>query len=126
MRCEGAAWGRYGQVRVSEYVWGLCAPVTLSDRWLSSRRYFGFITKHPADHRFACHVFVSEESTKALAESVGYGPVCVCLCVSCRAPGPRASPRSPPSSACLMASSPGGAVLRTSSPPGKALPSAVV
>lgn len=34
-------------------------------------RYFGFITKHPADHRFACHVFVSEESTKALAESVG-------------------------------------------------------
>lgn len=38
-------------------------------------RYFGFITKHPADHRFACHVFVSEDSTKALAESVGY--VCV-------------------------------------------------
>ena len=35
-------------------------------------RYFGFITKHPADHRFACHVFVSEDSTKALAESVGY------------------------------------------------------
>lgn len=34
-------------------------------------RYFGFITKHPADHRFACHVFVSEESTKPLAESVG-------------------------------------------------------
>ncbi|KAM6160879.1 C-Jun-amino-terminal kinase-interacting protein 1 [Erethizon dorsatum] len=34
-------------------------------------RYFGFITKHPADHRFACHVFVSEDSTKALAESVG-------------------------------------------------------
>ncbi|NWV18352.1 JIP1 protein, partial [Origma solitaria] len=34
-------------------------------------KYFGFITKHPADHRFACHVFVSEESTKPLAESVG-------------------------------------------------------
>ena len=35
-------------------------------------RYFGFITKHPADHRFACHVFVSEDSTKPLAESVGW------------------------------------------------------
>nr|XP_033784787.1 C-Jun-amino-terminal kinase-interacting protein 1 isoform X2 [Geotrypetes seraphini] len=34
-------------------------------------KYFGFITKHPADHRFACHVFVSEESTKPLAESIG-------------------------------------------------------
>ncbi|CAL1604656.1 unnamed protein product [Knipowitschia caucasica] len=34
-------------------------------------RYFGFITKHPADQRFACHVFVSENSTKAIAESVG-------------------------------------------------------
>lgn len=37
-------------------------------------RYFGFITKHPADHRFACHVFVSENSTKPLAESVGWVP----------------------------------------------------
>lgn len=43
---------------------------------LPSHRYFGFITKHPADHRFACHVFVSEDSTKALAESVGYVYVC--------------------------------------------------
>ncbi|XP_077569446.1 C-Jun-amino-terminal kinase-interacting protein 1 isoform X1 [Stigmatopora nigra] len=34
-------------------------------------KYFGFITKHPADQRFACHVFVSEDSTKAVAESVG-------------------------------------------------------
>ncbi|KAM9764636.1 LOW QUALITY PROTEIN: C-Jun-amino-terminal kinase-interacting protein 1 [Menidia menidia] len=36
-----------------------------------SSKYFGFITKHPADQRFACHVFVSENSTKPLAESVG-------------------------------------------------------
>jgi len=36
------------------------------------RRYFGFITKHPADQRFACHVFVSEDSTKPLAESIGW------------------------------------------------------
>ncbi|XP_028298190.1 C-Jun-amino-terminal kinase-interacting protein 1 isoform X2 [Gouania willdenowi] len=36
-----------------------------------NNKYFGFITKHPADQRFACHVFVSEKSTKALAESVG-------------------------------------------------------
>uniref|UniRef100_A0A3Q2GB67 Mitogen-activated protein kinase 8 interacting protein 1 n=1 Tax=Cyprinodon variegatus TaxID=28743 RepID=A0A3Q2GB67_CYPVA len=34
-------------------------------------KYFGFITKHPADQRFACHVFVSENSTKPIAESVG-------------------------------------------------------
>lgn len=44
------------------------SPVSLA---LFTLRYFGFITKHPADHRFACHVFVSEESTKPLAESVG-------------------------------------------------------
>uniref|UniRef100_H3CW48 Mitogen-activated protein kinase 8 interacting protein 1 n=1 Tax=Tetraodon nigroviridis TaxID=99883 RepID=H3CW48_TETNG len=36
-----------------------------------NNKYFGFITKHPADHRFACHVFVSEDSTKPVAESVG-------------------------------------------------------
>ncbi|XP_060733213.1 C-Jun-amino-terminal kinase-interacting protein 1 isoform X2 [Tachysurus vachellii] len=36
-----------------------------------NNKYFGFITKHPADQRFACHVFVSENSTKALAEAVG-------------------------------------------------------
>ncbi|XP_069759091.1 C-Jun-amino-terminal kinase-interacting protein 1 isoform X2 [Narcine bancroftii] len=34
-------------------------------------KYFGFITKHPSDHRFACHVFVSENSTKPIAASVG-------------------------------------------------------
>ncbi|XP_068594688.1 C-Jun-amino-terminal kinase-interacting protein 1 [Brachionichthys hirsutus] len=34
-------------------------------------KYFGFITKHPADPRFACHVFVSENATKPVAESVG-------------------------------------------------------
>ncbi|KAL6468528.1 hypothetical protein MHYP_G00220520 [Metynnis hypsauchen] len=34
-------------------------------------KYFGFITKHPTDQRFACHVFVSENSTKHLAEVVG-------------------------------------------------------
>ncbi|KAI5101921.1 C-Jun-amino-terminal kinase-interacting protein 1 [Silurus meridionalis] len=36
-----------------------------------NNKYFGFITKHPADQRFACHVFVSENATKALAEAVG-------------------------------------------------------
>uniref|UniRef100_A0A4W4E893 Mitogen-activated protein kinase 8 interacting protein 1 n=1 Tax=Electrophorus electricus TaxID=8005 RepID=A0A4W4E893_ELEEL len=36
-----------------------------------NNKYFGFITKHPADHRFACHVFVSENSTKHLAEAIG-------------------------------------------------------
>lgn len=56
--------------------WGLgvlvpACPDTPFSPALSALRYFGFITKHPADHRFACHVFVSEESTKPLAESVG-------------------------------------------------------
>ncbi|XP_028843170.1 C-Jun-amino-terminal kinase-interacting protein 1a [Denticeps clupeoides] len=34
-------------------------------------KYFGLITKHPAYQRFACHVFFSEDSSTALAESVG-------------------------------------------------------
>ncbi|XP_028813184.1 C-Jun-amino-terminal kinase-interacting protein 2 isoform X1 [Denticeps clupeoides] len=33
--------------------------------------YFGFITKHPMLHRFACHVFVSQESMRRVAECVG-------------------------------------------------------
>lgn len=127
MSCEGTAWGCHSQVRVCEYVWGGSLSPRPALRRLSSHRYFGFITKHPADHRFACHVFVSEESTKALAESVGYARVCVC--VSCLAPaleqapalGPRARPQStpkrPPSPAGLVAASRGWVVLRGSSRP---------
>ncbi|XP_036374155.1 C-Jun-amino-terminal kinase-interacting protein 2-like isoform X1 [Megalops cyprinoides] len=33
--------------------------------------YFGFITKHPMLNRFACHVFVSQESMRHVAECVG-------------------------------------------------------
>ncbi|XP_074128047.1 C-Jun-amino-terminal kinase-interacting protein 2 [Sminthopsis crassicaudata] len=33
--------------------------------------YFGFITKHPVLSRFACHVFVSQESMRPVAQSVG-------------------------------------------------------
>ncbi|KAJ8373949.1 hypothetical protein SKAU_G00045290 [Synaphobranchus kaupii] len=33
--------------------------------------YFGFITKHPMLNRFACHVFVSQDSTRRVAECVG-------------------------------------------------------
>ncbi|XP_028306203.1 C-Jun-amino-terminal kinase-interacting protein 2 isoform X2 [Gouania willdenowi] len=33
--------------------------------------YFGFITKHPLLNRFACHVFVSQESMRPVAECVG-------------------------------------------------------
>ncbi|XP_067402509.1 C-Jun-amino-terminal kinase-interacting protein 2 [Emydura macquarii macquarii] len=33
--------------------------------------YFGFITKHPMLSRFACHVFVSQESMRHVAECVG-------------------------------------------------------
>ncbi|CAL1595247.1 unnamed protein product [Knipowitschia caucasica] len=34
-------------------------------------RYFGFITKHPDQHRFACHVLMSETTLHPLAECVG-------------------------------------------------------
>ncbi|XP_078359177.1 C-Jun-amino-terminal kinase-interacting protein 1-like isoform X2 [Oculina patagonica] len=34
-------------------------------------RFFAFITKHPEDHRFACHVFMSEYSTEPVANAVG-------------------------------------------------------
>ncbi|XP_070764230.1 C-Jun-amino-terminal kinase-interacting protein 1a [Enoplosus armatus] len=34
-------------------------------------KYFGFITKHPDQQRFACHVMLSETTLHPLAESVG-------------------------------------------------------
>ncbi|XP_070686914.1 C-Jun-amino-terminal kinase-interacting protein 1-like [Pempheris klunzingeri] len=34
-------------------------------------KYFGFITKHPDQQRFACHVMMSERTLHPLAESVG-------------------------------------------------------
>uniref|UniRef100_A0A668ALB7 PID domain-containing protein n=1 Tax=Myripristis murdjan TaxID=586833 RepID=A0A668ALB7_9TELE len=34
-------------------------------------KYFGFITKHPDQQRFACHVMMSETTLLPLAESVG-------------------------------------------------------
>ncbi|XP_017879547.1 JNK-interacting protein 1 isoform X4 [Ceratina calcarata] len=34
-------------------------------------RYLGFITKHPTLQRFACHVFMGQESTRPVAEAVG-------------------------------------------------------
>ncbi|XP_040894787.1 C-Jun-amino-terminal kinase-interacting protein 1-like [Toxotes jaculatrix] len=34
-------------------------------------KYFGFITKHPDQQRFACHVMMSDSSLHPLAESVG-------------------------------------------------------
>jgi len=35
-------------------------------------RYLGFITKHPQLQRFACHVFMGTESTRPVAEAVGW------------------------------------------------------
>ncbi|XP_016837892.1 JNK-interacting protein 1 isoform X2 [Nasonia vitripennis] len=34
-------------------------------------RYLGFITKHPTLQRFACHVFIGQDSTRPVAEAVG-------------------------------------------------------
>ena len=36
-------------------------------------RYFGFVTKHPSEHRFACHTFMSEYSTEPVAKAIGWG-----------------------------------------------------
>ncbi|EDO40713.1 predicted protein, partial [Nematostella vectensis] len=38
----------------------------------NNTRYFAFITKHPEEPRFACHVFMSEFSTEPVAYSIGY------------------------------------------------------
>ncbi|KAK6628554.1 JNK-interacting protein 1 [Polyplax serrata] len=35
------------------------------------QRYLGFITKHPHRDRFACHVFIGNDSTRPVAEAVG-------------------------------------------------------
>uniref|UniRef100_A0AAF5DM94 SH3 domain-containing protein n=1 Tax=Strongyloides stercoralis TaxID=6248 RepID=A0AAF5DM94_STRER len=34
-------------------------------------KYFGFITKHPLLPRFACHVFLSNQSTQPIVEAIG-------------------------------------------------------
>jgi hypothetical protein len=36
-----------------------------------NERYFAFITKHPLEMRFACHVFLAVKSTRSIAEAVG-------------------------------------------------------
>lgn len=36
-----------------------------------NERYFGFITKHPDQYRYACHVFLGEKSTRSVSEALG-------------------------------------------------------
>lgn len=36
-----------------------------------NEKYFAFVTKHPLDMRFACHVLLGHKSTKSVAEAVG-------------------------------------------------------
>lgn len=38
----------------------------------SEQHYLGFITKHPTEERFACHVFQGNGSTRHVAEAIGY------------------------------------------------------
>ncbi|XP_066935127.1 C-Jun-amino-terminal kinase-interacting protein 1-like [Clytia hemisphaerica] len=45
--------------------------VTYCGNHPKDRRYFGFITKHPDDHRFACHIFMSKFSTDNIAKLIG-------------------------------------------------------
>lgn len=36
-----------------------------------NERYFGFITKHPNQYRYACHVFLGEKSTRLVTDAIG-------------------------------------------------------
>ncbi|KAH3725510.1 JNK-interacting protein 1-like [Dreissena polymorpha] len=36
-----------------------------------NERYFGFITKHPNQYRYACHVFLGEKSTRSVTDAMG-------------------------------------------------------
>ncbi|WAR07142.1 JIP1-like protein [Mya arenaria] len=36
-----------------------------------NERYFGFITKHPSQYRYACHVFLGEKSTRSVTDAMG-------------------------------------------------------
>lgn len=36
-----------------------------------NERYFAFITKHPSQYRYACHVFLGEKSTRSVTDAVG-------------------------------------------------------
>ncbi|GAB1599493.1 C-Jun-amino-terminal kinase-interacting protein 2-like [Argonauta hians] len=36
-----------------------------------NENYFAFITKHPREYRFACHVFLGDHSTRSISEAVG-------------------------------------------------------
>lgn len=45
--------------------------VTFCGNHPKDRRYFGFITKHPDEYRFACHIFMSKYSTDEVAKVVG-------------------------------------------------------
>lgn len=41
----------------------------------TEQHYLGFITKHPNEERFACHVFQGNGSTRHVAEAIGYSNV---------------------------------------------------
>ncbi|CAI9736241.1 kinase-interacting 1-like [Octopus vulgaris] len=36
-----------------------------------NENYFAFITKHPREYRFACHVFLGDHSTRSISEALG-------------------------------------------------------
>ena len=48
-------------------LWPSCLKVFV----LFGFRYFGFITKHPDQYRYACHVFLGEKSTRSVSEALG-------------------------------------------------------
>ncbi|XP_071849113.1 C-Jun-amino-terminal kinase-interacting protein 1-like isoform X2 [Apostichopus japonicus] len=60
------------QVHVNDYYFSL-KNVSFCGYHPASNRYFGFITKHPMDRRFACHVFSAETAaeTRPIAEAMG-------------------------------------------------------
>ncbi|XP_078663029.1 JNK-interacting protein 1-like [Branchiostoma floridae x Branchiostoma belcheri] len=75
-RKESAKWGKlFGSKKLASnggqnYFFAL-KNISFCGYHPRNSRYFGFITKHPAERRFACHVLVSEESTRPVAEALG-------------------------------------------------------
>lgn len=67
----GKLFDRDGKETLTQSHYFALKNVTFCGCHPQNARFFAFITKHPEDHRFACHVFMSEYSTEPVANAVG-------------------------------------------------------
>lgn len=67
----GKLFDRDGKETLTQSHYFALKNVTFCGCHPQNARFFAFITKHPEDHRFACHVFMSEFSTEPVANAVG-------------------------------------------------------